>query len=52
MRSSLLGPGGGMYQNTCAVKGLLRKGPVLTVLVVEPKKRESPVEFLFMIDAT
>ena len=52
LRSSLLGPGGGRYQNTYVVKGLLRKGPVLTVLVVEPKERDSPVELLFMMDAT
>ena len=52
VRSSLLGPGGGRYQNTYTVKGLLRKVPVLTVLVVEPKESESPVELLFMMDAT
>ena len=51
MRSSLLGPGGGRYQKY-AVKELLRKEPVLTVVGVEPKERESPVGLFFIMDAT
>ena len=33
-------------------QGLLRKGPVLTVVGVEPKARESPVGLFFIMDAT
>ena len=33
-------------------QGLLRKGSVLTVLVVEPKESKSPGELLFIMDAT
>ena len=33
-------------------QGLLRKGPVLLVLIVEPKERESPVGLFFIMDAT
>ena len=51
VRSSLLGPGGGRYQirlpSRAATMDLM-----LTVMGVEPKERESPVELLFMMDAT
>ena len=52
VRSSLLGPGGGRYQNTYAVKGCYN-GPDANSCGSETKReRESPLELLFMMDAT
>ena len=38
--------------NRCAVKGCYEKDLLLTVVGVEPKEGETPVELLFIIDAT
>ena len=38
--------------NMCAVKGCYEKDLLLTVVGVEPKERESPVELFFIMDAT
>ena len=38
--------------NTCAIKGCYEKDLLLTVVGVEPKEGESPVELLFIMDAT
>ena len=52
MRSSLLGPGGGRYQIRILSRGCYEKDLLLTVVGVEPKEGESPVELLFIMDAS
>ena len=51
VRSSLLGSGcGGRYQ-IHTVRGCYKKDLLLTVVGVEPKEGETPVELLFIMDA-